>query len=248
MKTNSLQNQIENQSTSQPTATALNGQGLNGHAMAQGHTPKLTITKVKAEPKPKSSEQGNQPKTTLCIRNMVSVRCKMVVKALLENLDLPYTKVELGEVEILGKLPKRKREQLRLDLAMCKLELVEDHRNILVEKIKTAIIEMIHYSDERPIVNYSEFLSQKLNYGYTYLSNLFKEIKGTSIQNFIIMHKIERVKELLVCHDLTLSEIAWKLHYSSLAHLSNQFKKTTGLSPTEYMSMKRRPRLELDLL
>ena len=123
---------------------------------------------------------------------------------------------------------------------MSGLELLDDNRSILNEKIINAITEMIHYSDEVPKVNYSEYISEKLNYNYTYLSNLFMEVKGITIQQFIILNKIDRVKELLLYNELSLTEISYKLNYSSVAHLSNQFKKVTGLSPSFFKQLKQK--------
>ena len=128
------------------------------------------------------------------------------------------------------------------------MELLEDKKAILIEKIKTIIIEMIHYSEEPPILNFSSFLSQKLNYEYNYLSNLFSEVKGTTIEHYIIAHKIERAKELLIYNELTITQIAEKLHYSNVAHLSNQFKKVTGLTPTFFKKMKHKRTIALENL
>ena len=175
---------------------------------------------------------------TLFIKNMVSIRCKMIVKSELEKLGLHHTLVELGEVEIMEEISTQKKGELKAALLRFGLELMLDKKSILIEKIKTVIIEMIHYSDELPEINFSDYLSQRLNYHYTYLSNLFKEVKGTTIEHFIIQHKIERVKEMLVYDELTLSEIAFRLHYSSASHMSNQFKKITGLSPSHFKKIK----------
>lgn len=164
------------------------------------------------------------------------------------NLGLNYTTVELGEVEIVGDLSFAKLEQFRSKLLSYGLELLEDKKKILVEKIKNMLVEIIHYSDEVPDVNLSDYVSEKLNHNYTYLANLFSEVKGMSIQQFVILHKIERVKELLAYDELTLSEIAWKLHYSSVAHLSNQFKKIIGLTPTHFKNMKYKRRIMLDTI
>jgi AraC-like DNA-binding protein len=123
---------------------------------------------------------------------------------------------------------------------------MDDKRVVLIEKIKNVITEMIHYSDEVPKMNYSDFISEKLDYDYTYLSNLFSEIKGITIQQFIIVHKIERAKELLLYDELNLTEISYKLNYSSVAHLSNQFKKITGLSPTHFKQLKDKRRSPLE--
>ena len=174
----------------------------------------------------------------LFIKNMVSLRCKMVVKAELEQLGLFPTVIELGEVDVEGTVSNELREKLQVALLRSGLELLEDKKSILIEKIKNIIVEMIHYSEEAPRTNFSDYLSSKLNYDYNYLSNLFSEVKGTTIAHFIIAHKIERAKELLVYDELTLTEIAEKLHYSSVAHLSNQFKKVTGLTPSFFKQMK----------
>lgn len=182
----------------------------------------------------------------LYIKYMVSHRCRIMVKQELKKLGIRYVVVDLGEVEIMGDITVQQREQLNINLLKSGLELLEDKRSILVEKIKNVIIEMIHYSDVLPKVNYSEFISEKLGYDYTYLANVFSEVKGITIQQFIIINKIELVKELLLYNDYTVTEIAYRLHYSSVAHLSNQFKKITGLTPSFYKGIanKRRSNLE----
>jgi AraC-like DNA-binding protein len=169
----------------------------------------------------------------------------MVVKSELEKLGLNYTSVELGEVDIKDKITKEQLEQLGIALQMTGLELMDDNKKILVERIKTIIIELIHYSDEQIKINLSDHLSEKLNHNYTYLSNLFSEIKGTTIEQFYLANKIEKVKELLVYDELNLTEIAWKLHYSSVSHLSNQFKKMTGLTPSHFKNLKHKKRIAL---
>jgi len=156
----------------------------------------------------------------------------MVVKAELEKLGLHYVLVDLGEVEVKENITAEQREQLKIVLLKAGLELMDDRKAVLIEKIKGVIIEMVHYSEELPKINFSNFLSEKLGYDYTYLSNLFSESTGTTIEHFIIAHKIERVKELLLYNELNLTEISYLLHYSSVAHLSNQFKKITGLTAT----------------
>jgi AraC-like DNA-binding protein len=162
----------------------------------------------------------------------------MMVKEELKKLGLNYIIVDLGMVEILEDITQEQREQLGKNLLKSGLELLEDKKSILIEKIKNLIIEMIHYSDELPNINYSDYISEKLGYDYTYLANTFSEIKGITIQQFIIIHKIERVKELILYDELNLTEISYKLNYSSPAHLSNQFKKITGLTPSFYKQMK----------
>lgn len=184
----------------------------------------------------------------LYIKFMVSLRCKLMVKEELEKLGLHHVVLDLGMVEILEDITSEQRVILKENLLKSGLELLDDKRSILIDKIKNVIIEMIHYSDELPKVNYSDFISMKLGYDYTYLSNIFSEVKGTTIQHFIIMHKIEKVKELLLYDELNLTEISYKLHYSSVAHLSNQFKKITGLSPTFYKQLKEKRNTNLENL
>ena len=176
---------------------------------------------------------------------MVCIRCKMVVKSEMEKLGLHYTTVELGEAEIRGDISTEQMDRLNVALKKTGLELMDDNKTILVEKMKTIIIELIHYSDEQIKINLSDYLSEKLNHNYTYLSNLFSEVKGTTIEQFYLAHKIERVKELLVYDELNLTEIAWKLHYSSVSHLSNQFKKMTGLTPSHFKNLKHKKRTAL---
>lgn len=179
---------------------------------------------------------------------MVSLRCKLIVKSELENMNLHASVVELGEVEIQEDLSASQQQALNAALLKSGLELMEDKKGILIEKIKNIVVEMIHYNDEPPLLNFSAFLSEKLNYDYNYLSNLFSEVKGTTIEHFIISHKIERAKELLIYNELSLTEIAEKLHYSNVAHLSNQFKKVTGLTPTFFKRMKHKRLIALENL
>jgi AraC-like DNA-binding protein len=174
----------------------------------------------------------------LLIKNMVSLRCKMIVEAELQNLGLPYTVVQLGEVTITKELTASTKNKLKIALLRSGLELMEDKKSILIEKIKNIIVEMIHYSDDPPATNFSDYLTAKLFYDYTYLSNLFSEVKGMTIERYIIAHKIERAKELMIYDEHTLTEIAFKLHYSSVGHLSRQFKQVTGLTPTFFKKMK----------
>jgi YesN/AraC family two-component response regulator len=169
---------------------------------------------------------------------MVCIRCKMVVKAELEKLGLHYTTVELGEVDIMEKLSEEQHDLFKEGLLKSGLELLDDKKSVLIQKIKNVIIELIHYSEEPLAINFSDFLSKKLNHNYTYLANLFSEVQGTTIEKFIIAHKIERVKELLVYNELNLTEIAYLMHYSSVAHLSTQFKKVTGLTPSHFKGLR----------
>ena len=182
----------------------------------------------------------------LFIKYMVSNRCKLAVKEELTKLGLHFIVVEVGEVEIMEELTQEQYKALQLGLAPSGLELMDDKKAMLIEKIKNVITEMIHHSDEVPRVNYSDFISGKLDYDYTYLSNLFSEVKGITIQQFIIIHKIERAKEFLLYDELNLTEISYKLHYSSVAHLSNQFKKITGLTPSAYRQLKDKRRTPIE--
>ncbi len=169
---------------------------------------------------------------------MVSARCKMAVKEELKKLGVHFVVVDLGEVETMEDLSLVQLEGLKAGLLSSGLELMDDKRGILIEKIKNTIIEMIHHSDEIVKTNFSDYLSEKLKYDYTYLSNIFSEVQGTTIAQFIIAHKIERIKELMMYDELNITEIAWKMNYSSVAHLSNQFKKMTGLSPSQFKQLK----------
>jgi AraC-like DNA-binding protein len=162
----------------------------------------------------------------------------MIVKSELEKLGLHYILVDLGEAEIMEDIPPEQLEQLDIALKKTGLELMDNKKSILVEKIKTIIIDLVHNTDEQIKINLSDYLTEKLHYDYTYLANLFSLVKGTTIEKFYLNHKIEKVKELLVYDELTLTEIAYRLHYSSVAHLSNQFKKKTGLTPSHFKNLK----------
>lgn len=177
---------------------------------------------------------------------MVCIRCKLVVKEELTKLGIHFASVELGEVEVMENISVEQREQIKAALLRSGLELMDDKKSILIQKIKKVIIELVHYSNEPLTINFSEYLSQKLNYDYTYLANLFSEVQGTTIEKFLIAHKIERVKELLVYDELNLTEISYQMHYSSVAHLSAQFKKVTGLTPSHFKQLKNKRRSMLD--
>lgn len=182
----------------------------------------------------------------LYIKYMVSLRCKLMVKSELEKLGIHESKIELGLIEIKEDITDELKQQLKTNLAVSGLELLSNEKSILVDRIKTLIIEMIHYSDTLPKVNFSDYISDTLSYDYGYLSGLFTEVKGITIQQFIILHKIERAKELILYDELNLTEIAFILHFSSVAHLSSQFKKVTGQSPSFYkkIGQKRKDNLE----
>ncbi|MCL1668200.1 AraC family transcriptional regulator [Elizabethkingia ursingii] len=176
----------------------------------------------------------------LYIKYMVSLRCKMVVHQELENLGIKNAVVDLGMVELWDDISLSQRAMLRENLLKTGLELLDDKKSILIEKIKNVVTQMIHYTDEFPKENFSDYISEKLGYDYTYLANTFSEVKGITLQHFIIINKVEKIKELLLYDELNLTEISYKLNYSSVAHLSNQFKKITGLSPSFYKKLKLR--------
>ena len=177
---------------------------------------------------------------------MVSARCKLAVKEELKKLGLHFSLVDLGEVEIMENISPEQRTELKATLSATGLELMDDKKAMLIEKIKNAIIEMVHHSTEAIKVNFSDYLAEKLNHDYTYLANLFSEVQGTTIAQFIISHKVERIKELIIYGELNITEIAYKMNYSSVAHLSNQFKKVTGLSPSHFKQLKDKRRRPLE--
>jgi YesN/AraC family two-component response regulator len=170
----------------------------------------------------------------------------MVVKAAAEELNIPYSNVDLGIIEIDEKLSESVLEKFKAKLLKSGLEILDDKRSILIEKIKNVVIEMVHYADEFPKVNFSTYLSEKLGYDYTYLSNLFTEVKGTTIQEFIILHKIEKAKELIMYNEMSIADIAYTLNYSSAAHFSTQFKKVTGLTPSFFKKLKKQRETDLE--
>ncbi|MBP6754526.1 MAG: AraC family transcriptional regulator [Bacteroidia bacterium] len=182
----------------------------------------------------------------LYIKYMVSLRCKLVVKDALESLGLHFVILELGIVEIMQDLTEVQHQQLYDMLLKSGLELMDDKKSVLIEKIKNIIIEMVHYSDELPKVNYSDYISEKMGLDYTYLSKLFSEVRGITIEHFIIAHKIERVKELLLYDELNLTQISYIMNYSSVSHLSKQFKKVTGLTPSFFKKLKEKKRIALE--
>jgi AraC-like DNA-binding protein len=177
---------------------------------------------------------------------MVSNRCKMVVKSELIKLGIYYSAVDLGEAEIQDEISPLQFDQIKSALLKSGLELLDDKKSILIQKIKNIIIELVHHSEEPLVTKLSEHLSKKLNHDYTYLANLFSAVQGMTIEKFFISHKIERVKELLVYNELTLTEIAYRLHYSSVAHLSTQFKKVTGLTPSHFKELGNKRRFMLE--
>jgi AraC-like DNA-binding protein len=182
----------------------------------------------------------------LFVRNMVCIRCKMVVQEELKKLGLHYVIVDLGQVEIMEPMSLEQRELFKVALQRSGLELMDDKRSMLIEKIRNVVIQHVHNCEEQLKTNFSVYLSEKLDYDYTYLANIFSEVQGVTIEKFLITHKIERAKELLVYGELNLTQIAFKLHYSSVAHLSNQFKKITGLTPSYFKQLKDKRRSSLE--
>ena len=182
----------------------------------------------------------------LFIKNMVCSRCKMVVKSELEKLNIRPLEVDLGEIEIEKPPSKQQLDKLRISLKQLGFELIDDKKGRIIEKIKTLIVKRVHYPENDPSENLSDLITSKIHYDYSYLSNLFSEVEGTTIEKYYIAQKIERVKELLVYDELSLSEIADQLEYSSVAYLSAQFKKITGLTPTFYKGLKDHKRKNIE--
>jgi AraC-like DNA-binding protein len=178
----------------------------------------------------------------LYVKYMVSLRCKALVEEELKRLGVTSQHIilDLGLVDILEEISEEQKEALRINLLKAGLELLDEKRSELIEKIQKVIIDMIHYTEELPKVNYSDYISEKLGLDYKYLSSMFSDVKGITIQQFIIAHKIERAKEMLLYGEYNLTEISERLHYSSVAHLSGQFKKVTGLSASYYKQIKSR--------
>jgi AraC-like DNA-binding protein len=170
----------------------------------------------------------------------------MVVKEALKDLGLHFVMVDLGEVEIMERITEQQRDTLKDTLFNAGLELMDDKRSILIEKIKNTIIEIVHHSEEMIKVSFSVYLSEKLHHDYTYMANLFSEFQGTTIEQFIILHKVEKIKELLIYGELNITEIAYKMNYSSNAHLSSQFKKVTGLTPSHFKQLKEKRRRTIE--
>lgn len=193
-------------------------------------------------------QSSPEVKVKLYIKYMVSLRCKLLVEEELRRSGIRNSLIDLGVVTLQEEITPEQHEQLKTNLLKSGLELLDDKKSILIERIKNVVIEMIHYSEELPKVNYSDYISEKLGYDYTYLSNIFSEEKGITVQQYIINNKIERVKELLLYDELNLTEISYRLHYSSVAHLSNQFKKITGISPSYFKKLKLKHRGNLENL
>ncbi|MFT3980549.1 MAG: AraC family transcriptional regulator [Ferruginibacter sp.] len=182
----------------------------------------------------------------LYIKNMVCSRCKMVVKTEIEKTGLQPISIELGEVELKRQPTKEQIQQLSTSFKSLGFEIIDDKKVQIIEKIKNAIVSLVHHSDEELKTNLSAYITTQLQHDYNYLSNLFSEVEGTTIEKYFIAQRIERAKELLVYNELTLSEIAFQLGYSSSAYLSNQFKKVTGLTPSHFKSLKEHKRKNIE--
>lgn len=179
------------------------------------------------------------------VKNMACESCKVFVKEALEDLKISPVKIELGEIETREEISDEQKKKLNKKIKEVGLELLEKKQGVLIEKIRKVIIDYVYKSDEKPNHNFSDLLSKELNYSYTYLANFFSEVEATTIEQYIITLKIERIKELIIFGEYTLSEIAFKLHYSSVAHLSSQFKKTTGLTPSHFKALKEKRRISI---
>lgn len=184
----------------------------------------------------------------LYIRNMVCSRCKMLVKALLEKEGLHPLEVNLGEAELEETLTRQQQSQLNDLLKKSGFEIIDDKKSQTIEKIKNTVISLVHHSDETLTTNLSTFITSQIHQDYNYLSNLFSEVEGTTIEKYFISQRIERVKELLVYNELSLSEIAAQTGYSSAAYLSNQFKKITGFTPGHFKTLKENKRRNIEEL
>lgn len=179
------------------------------------------------------------------VKNMACESCKLVVKEALEELDISLVKVELGEIETKEDVSDEEKQKLNNKIKKVGLELLEKKQGVLIEKIRKVIIDYVYNSDDRPNIKFSVLLSEELNQSYNYLSNFFSEVEATTIEQYMIALKIERIKELIIFGEHTFSEIAHKLNYSSVAHLSMQFKKVTGLTPTHFKALKEKRRIAI---
>ena len=179
------------------------------------------------------------------VKNMACESCKIFVKEALEELDIAAIKIDLGEIEVKEELTAAEKKKLNSKIKKAGLELLEKKQGILIEKIRSVIIDYVYNSDEKPITKFSVLLSEKLNHSYTYLANFFSEIEASTIEQYVISLKVERIKELIILEEHTLSAIAFKLHYSSVSHLSNQFKKATGLTPSHFKALKEKRRITI---
>lgn len=185
---------------------------------------------------------------TIHIKNMVCPRCKMAVQDILESLDISFSSIELGEVKVIAPIASYQKGELAQQLNAVGFELLESEKSILIAQIKSVLVQQIHFSSNELKVNFSDFLVEKTKHNYNYLSRLFSEVEGITIERFITRQKVERIKELLFNNKKTLSEIAFEMDYSSSAYLSTQFKKETGMTPSAFKKMKQPKHQNLDNL
>ncbi len=176
---------------------------------------------------------------------MACLSCKVFVQDALLEMDIHSTKVELGEIETKETVSEEEKLELNRKIRKVGLELLESKQGILIEKIRNVIVDYVYNTDEKEIINFSDLLSQKLNYSYAYLANFFSEVQATTIEQYVIALKVERIKELIIFGEDTLTEMAHKMHYSSVAHLSSQFKKVTGLTPSHFKQLKKKRRIAI---
>ena len=182
------------------------------------------------------------------IKNMACESCKVVVKNALEQLDLACVKIELGEIETLEDITDNQKQKLNVIIKKAGLELLEKKQGVLIEKIRKIIVDHVYGNEEKPSKKFSVLLSEQLGYSYAYLANFFSEVEATTIEQYLIALKIERIKELIILEELSFSQIANKLHYSSIAHFSHQFKKVTGLTPSHFKKLKEKRRSTIQQL
>ncbi|MFA9190892.1 AraC family transcriptional regulator [Flavobacterium sp. FZUC8N2.13] len=182
------------------------------------------------------------------IKNMVCSRCEMAVRTVFEKMEIPILSIQLGEVEILKNLEETEKQLLSENLKALGFELLDDKISKTIERIKNLIVDLVHYQNEKLKINLSSYIAEDLKQDYSTLSNLFSETEGITIEHYFIAQKIEKVKELLIYNELSLSQIAFQLNYSSAAHLSNQFKKTTGITPSQFKQLKNKERKQIDAL
>ncbi|RXG11637.1 helix-turn-helix protein [Leeuwenhoekiella aestuarii] len=180
------------------------------------------------------------------IKNMVSLRCKLKVASVLEELGVAYTTLELGELQFAKPLSKPLKRKLKEELSKSGLELIYDRNALLIDKIVNVVVVMVKYTEELPEISFSTYLSDKLKLDYNKMAVLFSSSKGITLEHFVILHKVERVKELIICNTLNLTEISFKMQYSGVAHLSKQFKQITGITPTFYKLMSDQERSDLN--
>ncbi|MDT7827248.1 AraC family transcriptional regulator [Pricia sp. S334] len=185
---------------------------------------------------------------TIHIKNMVCPRCIKAVSSILQKSDIPYTSIKLGEVELISALDLTKKLSLSKELQDAGFSLINDRKSQLIEQMKSFVVQKIHHSDQELDIKWPDFISDRLNLDYKYLSSLFSSVESITFEQYVINQKIERVKELIVYDELTLSEIAFQLHYSSVAYLSNQFKKVTGMTPTQFKKSVDKNRKFLDAI